>query len=436
MNDTVLFLSAYDTTHYKSSNWILRNICRAFAKKEKVKSLLQKHHLSFVATDDHFISVNGNAKVNAHYDYVYQGTTFSFQPKDSTDNDSNTMSCIKNSGFFVNLRHAQSVFVDDRYFKINITLWLSPILVWINGKTYQVDAGTFMMNNVWFVVFEVIDYETGIALTKDDVGPKAGNYNLLFVEKYQFFNEGQSIDAGMKIPEIIYKIVSNFTWELTNKRFWPKEYSFVHDTVVFSNNIENISDYICKLVGTKASVSLIKDISTVEAYEYYPQDGCSVISNFDCDKLDTVLYSAIILEAVKLYIYVFETSNLESENDIHKLVRNDIYLQNLFCLPNLPIETHNLLNYVKESESYQKHSNSLRLKISYLTVQNDMKKNKNSTILNILLYVISLLGAIGTLDVIETHFGIPFKYGFIVVVILFALGLVCWIKVYLDNRRF
>ena len=26
---------------------------------------------------------------------------------------------------------------------------------------YQVDAGAFMMNGVWFVVFEIIDYKTG-----------------------------------------------------------------------------------------------------------------------------------------------------------------------------------------------------------------------------------------------------------------------------------
>ena len=50
---------------------------------------------------------------------------------------------------------------------------------------YQIDAGAFMMNSVLFVVFEVINYKTGEPLTKDDVEGKAGNYNLLPVEKYQ-----------------------------------------------------------------------------------------------------------------------------------------------------------------------------------------------------------------------------------------------------------
>lgn len=112
-----------------------------------------------------------------------------------------------------------------------------------------------------------------------------------------------------------------------------------------------------------------------------------------------------------------------------------IYLQNLFCSPNLPIETHNLLNYIKESEPYKKHAEALHLKISYLTAQNELKKSRNSAILNVLLYIISLLSAIGTLDVIEAHFGVPFKYSFIIVVTLFILGLFWGIIEYRNHRK-
>ncbi len=300
---------------------------------------------------------------------------------------------------------------------------------------YQVDAGAFMMNGVWFVVFEIIDYKTGKPLTKDDVGAKAKNYNLLNIEKYQFFDEEHTTNADMRTPEVIYEMISDFIWELSNKSSRAQEYSFVHDTVVFSNNIENIPDYLCKLMGAKEPVSIIKDISTVNLYEYYPQDGCSVISNFNNNEITAVLFTAIILEAVKLYIHVFQITNLEDETDIHRLVRNNMYLQNLFCSPNLPIETHNLLNCIKESVTYKKHFEALQLKISYLTVQNDLKKNRNATILNILLYVISLIGAIGTLDVIEEHFEVPFEQGFIVVILLFIFGLIWWIIEYQSNRR-
>ena len=422
MGDTVLFLSAYDSIQYETSNWFLRKLRDVVPdKKKQMRFLLEKYHLNFVAADKIIVSVDGKMEVNAQYDYVHQETTFSFKPKDSAEN--NASDFLQDSGFYINLRHAQSVLVDERYFKIEYTFWLSPFLVWINGQMYQVDAGAFMMNSVLFVVFEVINYKTGKPLSKDEVGGKAGNYNLLSVEKYQFFGEEKPIEAEIKIPEIIYENISEFFWELTNKSYRSKEYSFVHDTLVFSNNIENIADYFCKLMGTKTPVEPIKDISTVEIYKYYPQAGCSVISDFDSDNFFTVLYPTLLLESLKLYIHCFQNTNLEHETELHRSVQNDIYLQNLFCSPNLPIETHNLLNYIKESELYKKHAEALHLKISYLTAQNELKKSRTSTILNVLLYIISLFSAIGNLDVIENHFGVPFKYSFSIVVAFFILGL-------------
>lgn len=267
MDDTVLFLSAYNSTQYKATNWFLRKLRNVIPhKKKQMQSLLEKHHLSFVATDETITSVDGKMEVTAQYDYVHQATTFSFKSKDSAEKENDASDSLKDSGFYINLRHAQSILVDERYFKIEFTFWLEPFLVWINGQMYQIDAGAFMMNSVLFIVFEVINYKTGKPLAKDDVGAKAENYNLLSVEKYQFFDEEKPVEAGMKISEIIYENISEFIWELTNKCYRSQEYFFVHDTLVFSNNIENISDYFCKLIDTKAPAEPIKDISTVEIY--------------------------------------------------------------------------------------------------------------------------------------------------------------------------
>lgn len=435
MNDMVLFLSAYNSTQYKSVNWFLRKLRNAVPRKKKMMQfLLEKHHLSFVATDTIIAYADGKTEVKAQYDYIHQMTNFSFNAKDLADEENDASNLLRKSGLYIGLRHAQSVLVDERYFKITVMFSLDPFLAWINDLMYQVDAAAFMMNGVLFVVFEVINYATGKSLTKDEIGAKARNYNLLPVEKYQFLNEEKAIEAGKKISEIIYDNISDFFWELTNRCYRSEEYFFVHDTLVFSNNIENISDYICKLIGTKAPIEPIQDISTVEIYNYYPQAGCSVVSDFDCDQFDMILYSAIILESLKLYVHVFQNSNLENETDLHRLVRNDIYLQNLFCSPDLPIETDNLLNYIKESALYRKHAEALHLKISYMTAQNELKKSRNSTILNVLLYIISLLSAIGTLNVIETNFGVPFKYSFIIVIVLFVLGLI-WGMVEYHNHR-
>ena len=54
---------------------------------------------------------------------------------------------------------------------------------------------------------------------------------------------------------------------------------------------------------------------------------------------------------------------------------------------------------------------------------------------SVLFIVFSLLSAIGTLDVIEAHFGVPFKYSFIIVVTLFILGLFWGIIEYRNHRK-
>lgn len=436
MEDTVIFLSAYTSTQYKPTNCFISKLRSVVPyKKMQMQSLLEKYHFSFFATDEIFVSVNGKTDVKAQYDYIHQETIFSLESKDSAEKNNDVSDPLKDSGFYFNLRHTQSVLIDERYFKIEFTFCLEPFFVWIDGQKYQVDAGAFMMNNVLFVVFEVINYKTAKPLTKDEVGGKAGNYNLLPVEKYQFYDEEKPAKAGIKIPEIIYENISKFFREVTNKCYHSQEYSFIHDTLVFSNNIENIPEYFCKLINTKAPVEPIKDISTVEIYKYYPQSGCSLISDFDYNNFNIVLYPAIILESLKLYILIFQYSNLENETNLQRLARNSIYLQNLFCSPNLPIQTHNLLNYIKESAPYNKHAEALQLKIAYLTTQNELKKSRNSTIMNILLYVISLLSAIGTFDIIEAHFGIPFNYSLIVASALFILGLLFGVREYINHKK-
>lgn len=437
MDDTVLFISAYKSIHHKVGNRFWKKLHNLVSRKKKqMQSLLGKYHLSFLATDGIIVYGDEKIEINTEFDHVYQKTTFSFKSKDSSDNENHKSESLKNSGFYIKLKHAQSVLADERYFQVGLTFWMDPFLVWINGQMYQIDSGAFIMNSVLFIVFEVIDYKANTLLTKDDISARVGNYNLMSVEKYQFFDEEEPVESGRNISEIIYKKILDFIRELTNEYNYSQEYSYVYDTLVFSNNIENIEEYFCKLIGTKTAVDPIKDISTVETYKYYPQSGCSVISNFDHNNFNMVLYPVIILESIKLYIHLFQNYNLENETELYQSIGKDIYLQNLFCSPNLPIETYNLLNYVKESELYKQHAEAIRLKISYLTAQNELKRSRNSTILNVLIYIISLISAIGTLDVIEKHFAVPFKCSFVIVIMLFLCVMIWGITEYRNYRRF
>lgn len=58
---------------------------------------------------------------------------------------------------------------------------------------------------------------------------------------------------------------------MTGKKFVPEDYSFIHNTLVLSNDVDDIAGYFCKLIGTKEIPSPLVNISTTENYQYYPE---------------------------------------------------------------------------------------------------------------------------------------------------------------------
>lgn len=419
MGDTIVFMSAYATTKYSKSK-------RLFKQKINEDKLLDKYHLTYMLIDDKLISSKGALKLISKYDYVQQSTTFSFEPikKKHTIDDFDEI--IKRIGFCIKLLHAQSVLADPLYFKIDYFLCMESFLVRVGEHIFQVDPVIFSMNRTLIITFEVIDFETGIPLKKDDVFGKMGNYNLLTINEYQYFGEESTTLSNNKIPEIIYNNVSSFFSEIIGKKFIPEDYSFIHNTLVLSNEINDVADYFCNLIGTRELSSPLKNISSTENYQYYPQDGASVITKYNPDDVDIPLYNGIILETIKLNIYLQQIINMEITEDMNMVIRNDLYLENLFFAPYVPIETHNLLNYIYNTNSFQHRKEATKLKISYMAAENESKKSKNGVLLNVLLYIISLIGSIGTLDILEYRLQIPFKYSFPIVVLIFLVFGIIW----------
>lgn len=430
MSDTIIFMSAYKTTEFSKSK------LPHFDKKQEVNLLLNKYHLTYILIGDKLISSKGKLKLNTEYDYVQQRTEFSFEAIKEKDNIEEFEEIISNVGFCVKLLHAQSVLADYTYFKIDYFICMESFLVNINNRLLQIDPVIFSMNRTLIITFEIIDFETGNPLTKDDVLGKIGNYNLLTVEQYQYFGDESTMSYNGKISGIIYENVSDFFFEMFGKKFKAENFSFIHNTLVLSNEIDDVSKYFCDLIGTRELPSSLVNISTTNNYEYYPQDGVSVIKNYNFDEFDIPLYNGIMLESIKLYIYLFQSVNVEVAQDINEVVLNNLYIENLFYAPHVSIETHNLLDYIFKTNSFQHWKESAKLKISYMTTENEIKKNRNSVLLNILLYIISLLGAIGTLETLENQLGIPFKCSFAVVIVIFSLFGVIWTVVeWKRNKR-
>lgn len=232
-------------------------------------------------TKNAIISSEGNYKVNSEFDYVRQCTNFTFSGAGDKGNSSdNIPTLIRNkAGLCVKLLHAYSVLLDPMYFEIEYIFCAKSFLVFIDGCHYQIDPFVFSFNDTTIIGFEVIDYKTGKPLTKDNIGGKTRNFNLIKVEKYLYFKEQKQITAGKRISEIIYDNVVGYFGDLVSGKFVSENNSFLHDTLVISNDIEDISDYFCTLIGTKVLPSPPVNISTVDLYDYYIQDGSSVITN-------------------------------------------------------------------------------------------------------------------------------------------------------------
>ena len=124
MGDTIIFMSAYETTKYSKSKL-------PFKKKPKLDTLLDKHHLTYMLMDNKLISSKGALKLCAEYDYIQQSTSFSFTPINEKRDIDDFEEIVKRTWFCVKLLHAQSVLADSLYFNIDYFICMESFLVHI-----------------------------------------------------------------------------------------------------------------------------------------------------------------------------------------------------------------------------------------------------------------------------------------------------------------
>lgn len=430
MGDTVIFLSAYKTTTFTRSK-------KLFPRKEDLLDLLKKHHITYTLYKNKIISPEGVLSLDAEYDDVSQISSFTFNPTNEkkTGDDFNTL--INSTGACIKLLHAYSLLTDSCYFQIEHIWGLQSFVVYIDDDVFQIDPIAYALNGTIIIAYEIINLKTGKPLDKDDTSLKMRNWSLRKTRGYKYFEDVSITGSTYTIPELIYRNLSDFFSELVGKRFVPEDYWYVHDTLVLSNRIKNVEDYFCRLLGLNKLPTALENIGTTDNYEFYLQDGASVVVKYRHDNIDTVLYNAIVFESIKLYIYLSQIINVEETRELNKVMRNDLYLENLFFAPKVPVETSNLLRCIYQSQAYQQRKEATKLKISYMTTENEVRKSRNTILLNVLLYIASLLGAISTLDALDARLNIPFKVSIIVVVLFFSLLGVIWgIVEFRHNKRF
>ena len=91
-------------------------------------------------------------------------------------------------------------------------------------------------------------------------------------------------------------------------------------------------------------------------------------------------------------------------NDLDKTVDCKMRIEFLAITGKTPIITLNVINNMKQTNTYKKNEEMLNLKISFLNLTQERRKSRNATLLNILLYLLAFIGGIGTLEVLYNQF--------------------------------
>lgn len=430
MKDCVIFMSAFSVCKYKKT-------FRPFQPSVSLGSLFEKYKIDFSVFRGNIITPQGTLSLTLDYDYIKQQSTYHFEVNNKKHNIDDYRDSLRNFESYFKLVHANSVLADDYLFKIDQYFSFKSFLVYIEDEVYQIDPFIFTIDDTFIIAYEVINYSSGKPLQRNDVCGKIGNFNLLKMRGYQYFHESYSTLSNSTIPKLIFNIMCRLMEDASKKRYIADDHAYVHNTLVISSNIRYLEQYICKLVSTRELPSPLSNIASTDNYQYYVQDGSSVVTKFNKDNYDTAVYNALILESIKLYIYLFQIINTDIEDDMNKAARNELYLENLFVAPRVPIETSNFLRWIYQSKSFVLRKEASRLKLAYMNAENESKKNRNSVFLNILLYIISLLGTIGTLETLEEKLSVPFNISFYVVISIFAaVGLFWVVNEFKHNKRF
>ena len=244
MGDTVIFMSAYNTVKFSKGK-------RLFRRKERLDKLLRKHHITCMMCQNKLIAPRGILALDMEYDYVMQRTEFEYTLVDTRHDIEDFSEQIETAGFFIKLLHSQSLMADASYFKIDYFLHPQSFIVYMDDDVLQIDPFVFSLNGTLIIVFEIIDFNTGVPLKKSDVYGKEGNYNLRIIKGFANFEDTFTTLSNSTIPKLIYHNVSDFLSAVIGKKFVADEYSYVHNTLVLSNKIESIEEYFCKLIGVK-----------------------------------------------------------------------------------------------------------------------------------------------------------------------------------------
>ena len=171
----------------------------------------------------------------------------------------------------------------------------------------------------------------------------------------------------------------------------------------------------------------LKNINTADDFEYYTEANMALVTKIDINSFPEAMFSAIVLESLKMNVILNSIISFDIEDKLSKTINRKVYFEMLLNSFDVPIITFNMLQQIKSTTVYTKQLEAVSFKINYLKYLQDKKKSKNATLLNILIFVMTFIGSIGALEVLENKLCLPFRYSFIFLSIVYLIFGGIWI---------
>ena len=171
----------------------------------------------------------------------------------------------------------------------------------------------------------------------------------------------------------------------------------------------------------------INNINNNTAYNYYSQEYLGVVNMITDNNFSQALYDCQLLEALKMYILLEQIITYDIKQTYNETIDSKLSNEILLHLSGVPIITLNAIDNIKHTNTYRNNESNITSKISFLKLLNERKKNRNSILLNVLLYILAFVGGIDALEVLNNEFLLPFKHSFIAFSVVFFIFGVFWL---------
>lgn len=418
--DTVVFMTAYDIHKIERHRF-------RFSKKAKKRELWSQFHIAGFSHNNTYITPYAKCRYTTEYNSLKQVTAFQFE-KNFEEYNQTYAKFADEMMTTLYLQHSANALLDSTLIQINTCFNVERFLVMFEDVVYQVDPVAFIMSGSLIVNFELIDFKTGIPLESKAIYGRSNNFGIKPIDKIKYFNEEEFSEDNRKISDVIFENVYGFLTQSSNNKWDVGNYSYVHNILVLSNKIENVTEYFQYVLGGKIEDFNVKNISATDAFNFYSTEYLGVVTDISDDKdKHHILNDCMILEGFKIFILLKMIIDYEIHHKLDEIVDHQIYAESQLYPLHVPIITLNVIDNLKGTYSFKRYKQAINFKLKTLNIYQDRKISNNGRLLNILLYILAMIGSAQTLQVFQTEFNLPFNISFWVVMVVFVIFGVIWI---------